>query len=135
MSEVFLSAFISLLLLAHADISANHIFRYLFRYHWAPTTCLRNVLTDFMGCKDNTTCFLGVFFVHMDIGDMLGKFFIGISTWLIQHEEEDVETGEQCGRKVYVIDWRHTWIVPAIKRIGRREDRCTRIKRRSDTGF
>ena len=134
MREGFVAALVVLVLLAHAHVCADHVFGHVFGHGRAPGAGLGDVLADFGGGEDDAVG-IGVFVVDVHIGDVLGELLVGFPAGLVEDEEEDVEAGEQGGGEVDVLDGRDARVVPAVERVGGREDGRAGVEGGGDAGF
>jgi hypothetical protein len=66
---------------------------------------------------------------------MLGESLVVVPRGRVEDEEEDVEPREESSRQVDVFDRRYLGVVPAVQRVGRREDRGPGVERRRDAGL
>ena len=113
---MFLASLFGLVSLAHADVCTDHVFTDVFGHGGAPGAGLSYVLADFVGVEDYAFGFR-VFVVHVDVGDVVGEFFVGFSRGGIEHEEEDVEAGEEGRWEVDVFDGGDARVVATIEGI------------------
>ena len=134
MRKVFLAALVTFLLLPHADVRTDHVVGYFFRNGGAPATGLGDVLADLVRGEDDAFG-IGVFVVHVNVGDVLGEFLVGVAGRLVEHEEEDVETGEEGGGKVDVLNGGESWVVTAVEGVGGCEDGCASVEGGGDACF
>ena len=131
---MFLAALVAFLLLPHADVRTDHVVGYFFRYGRAPTASLGDVLANFVRSEDDTFG-IGVFVVHVNVGDVLGEFLVGVAGRLVEHEEEDIETGKEGGGEVDILDGGESWVVTAVEGVGGCEDGCASVEGGGDACF
>lgn len=132
--EVLLAALVALLLLPHAHVRADHVLADVLGDGGPPAARLGDILPDFVRGEDDALS-LRVPVVHVHVGDVLGELLVGFSIGCVEHEEEDVEAGEQRGRQVDVLDGGDARVVAAVERVGGREDRGARVEGGGDAGF
>ncbi len=132
--EVLFAALVALLLLPHADIRPDHVLTHVLGHGGPPAARLGDILPDLVRGEDDALG-LGVPVVHVHVGDVLGELLVGFSIWGVEHEEEDVEAGEQRGGQVDVLDGGDARVVAAVERVGGREDGGARVEGGGDAGF
>ena len=82
------AAFVAFMLLAHPNICAYHVVGDLFRHRGTIAACFGDVLPNLVRCEYNAIVVsLRVFVVHVDVGDMAGKFLVGIARRGVKHQK------------------------------------------------
>ena len=112
--EVLFPTFVPFLLLSHADVGADHVLGDFFGDGRSPAAGLGDILPYFVGGEDDSFRFR-VFVVHVYVGDVLGEFLVRFAVRLVEHEEEDIETREQGGGEVDVLDGGDARVVAPVE--------------------
>ena len=102
--------------MAHTDVCTDHVFADVFGHGGAPGAGLSNILADFVRVEDDAFGFR-VFVVHVDVGDVVGEFFVAFSRGGVEDEEQDVEAGEEGGGEVDVFDRGDARVVATVEGI------------------
>ena len=71
----------------------------------------------------------------MDCGNVSGQLLVLLLIGLIEEQENEVETRQECLRQINVLIWTLPLVVPSIDRVSRCKDRSPRIKASSDASF
>jgi hypothetical protein len=77
----------------------------------------------------------GRFTVHVDVGDVLSEAFVVVASRGVEDEEEEVETGEEGGGEVDIVDGRDLGVVAAVEGVGGGENGSAGVEGRGDSGF
>ena len=135
MPKVLVLLLCALLLRAQAHVGLDHVLGHSLGDDGAVLAGFGDVGADFFGgehrrriVRAGAGADVRVAVVHVHVGDVLGELRVGVARGRVEEEEHDVETGQEGGGEVDVLDGGEAGVVPAVERVSGGEDGGARVQ-------